>query len=226
MVTAVYDFPDKKFRSSQWGYMSTDGVFSNGFNGTVQTIDFGGAFWQASFTLTGMKGDSDQFRLWKAFFMQLGGRSGRFYGYDPDKRTPAGTGTGTPLVNGANQTGNMVIIDGATINQATWLKQGDYFQINGEYKCMTADAASDGSGNVTLNFFPQLRSSPPDNDPIVVTNPKCLMMLDSPNLQWQSDSAKLISLSFTAREAFDFTTYLLTEAGDNFITEAGDYLVT
>jgi len=225
MPTSVYDFPNTNFRSSQWGFQSTDGVFTNSFNGVVQTVDFGGAFWQASFTLTGMKGDGDDFRLWKAFFMQLGGRSGRFYGYDPDRRIPHGTATGTPLVNGANQTGNQLIIDGATINLPTWLKQGDYFQVNNEYKCMTADAASDGSGNVTLNFFPQLRMSPPDNEPIVVTNPKCVMMLDSQNLQWQSDNAKIISLSFTAREAFVFDTYLLTEDGDNLITEAGDYIV-
>lgn len=225
MVTSVYSFPDKKIRSSQWGYMSNDGTFQNNFNGVVQTVDFGGAFWQASFTLTGMKGDSDQFRNWKAFFAQLGGRMGRFYANDPDKTTPAGTATGTPLVNGANQTGNQLIIDGCTINLPTWLKQGDYFSVNGEYKMMTTDAATDSSGNTTLNFFPQLRSSPPDNTAIITTNPQCLMMLDSQNTQWQSDQAKVISLSFTCREAFDFTTYLITEAGDNLITEAGDYLV-
>ncbi len=225
MVTSIYDFPDKKFRSSQWGYMSNDGTFQNSFNGVIQTVDFGGAFWQASYTLTGMKGDGDQFRLWKAFFAQLGGRSGRFWAYDPDRRLPFGTATGTPLVNGANQTGNQLIIDGCTINLSTWLKQGDYIQFNNEYHMVTADVATDGSGNATLNIFPQLRTSPPDNEPIVTSNPKCLMMLDSQNIQWQSDNAKIISLSFTAREAFDFTTYLLTEAGDNLITEAGDYLV-
>ncbi len=225
MASPIYSFPDNKIRSSQWGYMSTDGVFQNNFNGVPLTVDFGGAFWQASFSLTGMKGDSEQFRLWRAFFMQLGGRSGRFYAYDPDRRTPAGAVGGTPLVNGGNQSGNQLIIDGCSNNITGWLKAGDYFEVNGEYKCMTANADTDGSGNTTLNFFPQLRSSPPDNGAITTTNPKCLMMLDNPNLQWQSDNAKLVSLSFTAREAFDFTTFLITEDGNNLMTEDSKYLI-
>lgn len=225
MVVSVYDFPDKKFRSSQWGFMSNDGIFQNSFNGRIQTVDFGGAFWQASFTLTGMKGNDDQFRLWKAFFVKLGGRSGRFYGYDPDRTTPFGTATGSPKVDGANQTGNQLNIKDATPNLSTWLKQGDYFQVNNEYKMVTEDVVTDGLGDATISFFPQLRASPPDNDALVLNNPKCLMMLDARNVQWQSDHAKVISLQFSAREAFDFTTYLITEDGNNLITEDGKYLV-
>ena len=226
MVTSVYSLPNTKFRSHQWGFMSNDGQFYSEFSGQMQTVEYGGGFWQASFTLSGMKGDGADGLAWKAFFAALRGRNGRFYAYDLDKRTISYTGAsiGTPLVNGANQIGNMLVTDGWT--NSIVIKAGSYIEFNSEYKMITEDVTVDGSGNATLPIFPAMRASPPDNEPIVTTNPKCLMMLDNTNQQWQSDAAKVVDITFTAREAFDFTTFLLTEAGDNLITEAGDYLVT
>lgn len=78
---------------------------------------------------------------------------------------------GTPLVNGASQTGTSLITNGWTASAANRLKAGDVFTIAGVFAVnpvtknstgrlqgftATADAASDGSGNSTLSIFPAI----------------------------------------------------------------------
>lgn len=99
---------------------------------------------------------------------------------------------GTPLVNGASQTGASLITDGWTAAAANRLKQGDVFTIVGVYGVnpqsrqstgalqqfvVTADAASDGSGNATISISPSIvtsgafqtvTASPADNAAITV----------------------------------------------------------
>ena len=84
---------------------------------------------------------------------------------------------GTPLVNGASQTGSSLITDGWTAAAATRLKKGDVFTIANVYAVnpqnrtstgrlrqfvVTADSASDGSGNMTIPIYPAI--TPPNSD--------------------------------------------------------------
>lgn len=106
----------------------------------------------------------------------------------------AGVQGGTPLVNGASQTGASLITDGWTAAAATRLKQGDTFTIANVYQVnlqsrqstgklqsfvVTADAASDASGNMTISIYPSIIASgqyqtvdslPADNAAITVTS--------------------------------------------------------
>ncbi len=81
---------------------------------------------------------------------------------------------GTPLINGANQTGSSIITDGWTAAAATRLKRGDVVQFQGVYAVnpqnrqstgslrdfsVTADAASDGAGNMTFSISPAIVAS-------------------------------------------------------------------
>lgn len=85
---------------------------------------------------------------------------------------------GTPLVNGAGQTGSSLITDGWTASAANRLKKGDVFTIGtgatGVYGVnpqsrqstgdlaqfvVTADVASDGSGNATIPISPAIITS-------------------------------------------------------------------
>jgi hypothetical protein len=81
---------------------------------------------------------------------------------------------GTPLVNGANQTGSSVITDAWTAAAANRLKRGDVVQFAGCFAVnpqnrqstgslrdfvVTADTSSDGAGNLTI----------PINPPIVIS---------------------------------------------------------
>lgn len=81
---------------------------------------------------------------------------------------------GTPLVNGAAQTGTNLIVDGFTASAAPRLKKGDVFTIAGVYAVnpitfqntgelqqfvATADVSSDGAGAATIPIFPALSIS-------------------------------------------------------------------
>ena len=99
---------------------------------------------------------------------------------------------GTPLVNGASQTGASLITDGWTASAASRLKEGDVFTVAGVYSVnpqsrqstgslqqfvCTADKSSDGSGNLTATISPSITvsgafqtvtGSPADNAAITV----------------------------------------------------------
>lgn len=113
-------------------------------------------------------------------------------------------GTGSPQVNGGSQTGSSLTIDGATANVTGWLKAGDYFEVNGELKMLTADVNTNGSGQATLTFKPALRESPADNTAITVLNPACEMILaDDQQTVWESDHDGIYeSITFIAVEVF------------------------
>jgi hypothetical protein len=81
---------------------------------------------------------------------------------------------GTPLVNGASQTGASLITDGWTASASARLKKGDVFTVAGVYAVnpitkqstgalqqfvVTADVSSDGSGNLTAAISPSIVTS-------------------------------------------------------------------
>jgi hypothetical protein len=108
--------------------------------------------------------------------MLRAGRMGHAVGFDfymsqSVKSHTIGALGGTPLVNGASQTGASLITDGWTASAATRLKRGDIFTIADVYAVnpetrestgqlqqfvVTADGASDGSGNMTISIFPEI----------------------------------------------------------------------
>jgi len=150
-------------------------VFESPLNGAVQTTDLPGARWICEITYDNLfKADR---LLMQAFLAQLRGRAGRVYLWDMSHPIPAGSATGSPLVNGASQTGATLITDGWTAGQSPIIKAGDLFAVNGELKRIVSDANSNGSGQATLTFEPPLRASPVDNAVITVDKPKFTGML-------------------------------------------------
>ena len=175
--------------------------FESPLTKTVQRVLLGGSRWNATYSLPAM----NRLRAanWLAFFMLLEGSANTFNAFDPDKKTPRGVATGTPLVNTASQTGSSLITDGWTASK-TVLKAGDMFSVNSELKMVTADCLSDGSGNATISFKPALRSSPADNAPITTTQPTCTMILsDDMQAAWDCDKNGIYQpKTFTAIEVF------------------------
>lgn len=220
----IYDLPSVKISDSQFGLQSNTVATRSAFNDYLTTSQRIGSFWVGSYTIAPMKATNDDGKAWQAFLMKLDGASGRFYGFDPDRRTPAGTGVGTPLVNGADQKGFELVTNGWG-NSQTVLKIGDYFEVNNELKMVVEDCVSDGSGNATITFAPELRTSPPDNEPLTITSPKGIFMLTDAQQVWSSDKSKVINITMNFREAFDYKVFLLTEEGDNLTTEAGDRFI-
>ena len=115
-------------------------------------------------------GDVSDKALWTLWHVLLG---------DPIGATPRGSASsapGTPVVNGASQTGDTLSIDGLPASATGYLKAGDYIQLGSGtgaqlYKVLD-DVDSNASGEADLTIWPDLRSSPADDATVVVSNAK------------------------------------------------------
>jgi len=63
------------------------------------------------------------------------------------------------------------------------------------------DVDSNGSGEATLNLWPDLRSSPADGAAVVVSNAKGVFRLSNNEAVWTINNAGFYSISFAAVEA-------------------------
>ena len=189
------------FRSSQFGLISNTRVHRSPFDQSVQTLEMTGARWKASYDLPSMNRASAS--AWHAFLLQCRGMSGRFFAFDPDAKTPRGTALGTPLVNGASQTGTILNTDGWTPLESGLLLAGDYFGVNGELKMVVSAVNSDSNGEAAITFEPSLRSSPPNNDALTTSNPTCTMMLASDEQAvWDANNVSIYGMAFSGIEVF------------------------
>jgi hypothetical protein len=75
--------------------------------------------------------------------------------------TGQGSPAGTPLVNGADQTGRSLVTNGWS-NSIAIFKAADYLKIAGNDKVymVTADVSSNGSGEASIAIEPALVASP------------------------------------------------------------------
>lgn len=79
-------------------------------------------------------------------------------------------------VNTGGQTGNTLATTWLELS-STVLQAGDYFQLGNQLHQLTADATTNGAGNVTLSFVPAMRSSPANGDAVLVYYPKMIAQL-------------------------------------------------
>lgn len=175
---------------------SASGADTSPFTGTQKVQFWGGEWWSYDLEFATTQGLSA--RRLSAFFDALGGLRGTFTLRDPSIVNPAGLGT--PLVNGAGQTGNALVTDGWT---GTGLQAGDFFSLGTGTSLrlyrMTADAVP-VSGVCTLAFVPALRSSPADNAALNVVNPGVLLRATGP-IPTQIGRVDKHAFTLTAREA-------------------------
>jgi hypothetical protein len=179
------------------------GISQSPFTAKQQVYKYTGQFWEAEVSLPPMKRADAEY--WISFLLKLNGSYGTFLLGDPNGQTARGIATGTPLVNGASQTGQDLITDGWTPSQTGILKAGDYIQLGSSstaqlYKVLD-DVNSDGSGNATLTLWPDLRTAPADDAVITVSNPKGVFRLAASSQAWNIDEATFYGLTFAAREA-------------------------
>jgi len=141
---------------------------------------------------------------WLAFLLSLNGRQGTFLVGDPLRSQPRGAGSGSPVVNGSNQTGNTLITNGWSSNVTGILKAGDYFHmvVGGKYRLhkLLQDASSDGSGNATLIFWPSLRESPPSGTSLVVQNTVGQFRQTVSQNPWAEDVGGFYTIAFSGVE--------------------------
>lgn len=144
------------------------------------------------------------FAQFQGFLLSQRGQADTFTTTLPGYTAPQGTWPGTPLVNGASQTGRSIIMDGFTASQTGVAKCGDLLKFAGHTKVymITADANSNGSGQATLSIEPALVASPADNEAIVTSNVPFTVALASDSLDTNLSPGVLFTLEIDMVEVF------------------------
>lgn len=144
---------------------------------------------------------------WIVFGQSLDGRFNRFLVGDPLGKTPRGVATGTPLVNGANQTGKTLITKGWTPNTTGILKKGDYIQLgedmDAQLNKLAADANSDALGNATLQLIKPLLGAIAPNSAIIVNNARGLFRSADDSFSYSANPGPIWRFSFSAIEVIN-----------------------
>ena len=152
-------------------------TFESPLNKTVQTYELPGARWLFAATWQNLNQlDARAFKVWLAI---LRGAAGRFYAGDLSHKSPSGHAVGSGTVSGAAQTGISIITHWTGVsNQTGWLLPGDYVEIGGELKIVTASIPITSGNLATIVFEPPLRTSPADASAIVIVNPMAVFRLN------------------------------------------------
>lgn len=169
-----------------------------------QAIQHTGQRWEADVTLPPMS--VGEAKVWIGWLSSLKGQFGTFTMGDPVGGTLSGVGGGTPLVNGADQTGDELVIDGAPASTTGWLSAGDYIQLGSgdtsRLHMVLVDVDTDAGGNATLDLWPSVRIAPIDNAAVTISNTVGLWRLNSNSMMWDINVASQYGMSFTAVEAY------------------------
>ena len=171
-----------------------------------QVIAHTGQRWEAEITIPPMqRADAE---VWISFLVSLNGSKGTFLMGDPNAATARGSASvtpGTPVVNGIDQTGDSLAIDGLPLSATGYLKAGDYIQLGAGasatlHKVLT-DVDTNGSGQATLDLWPYIRTAPSDGATVVVSNAKGVFRLAGNRTDWSISNAAFYGVTFAAIEA-------------------------
>lgn len=165
--------------STTWGLTSAVGYLESDFTFQGQKQLQQGERWEVSVTLPRLT--AAQAGDYRAFLAMLRGQYGTFLLGDFTRKTRLGAMTGSPLVNGASQSGNTLNIDGVSNSITNILKAGDWLQLGSggasRLHMVVANCNSNGSGQVAVTIVPELRSSPADNSAVVYASPMGVFQL-------------------------------------------------
>lgn len=127
---------------------------------------------------------------------------------DPNAAAARGSASstpGTPVVNGASQTGQSLTVDGLPASASGYLKAGDYIQLGGGSSAtlhkVLEDVTSNASGQATLELWPYVRTAPADGATIVVGSTVGVFRLASNQTDWAINNAAIYGITFAAIEA-------------------------
>ncbi len=196
-------FPDIGIRSINIRAITVVGASVSPFTGQQQVYKHQGQWWEMEVSMPAMK--RDEAEQVASFLLKMNGKYGTFLLGDKANTAPRGVGTGSPLVKGGSQTGDQLLTDGWTSSTTGILKAGDWIQVGSGSSTrlhkVLDDVNSDGSGNATLNIFPNIRTSPADNTVITVNSPKGIWRLSSNETDFSIDEASVYGITFACVEA-------------------------
>ena len=180
---------------------NTVGESVSPFSAEQQVYVHQGQWWEAEVQLPPMK-EADAEAVMAAF-LSLRGKEGAFLLPVPN-RAPRGVGGGTPVVDGAGQSGLTLAVRGGPLSTTGWLKAGDWLQLGSGSSTrlhkVLVDAATDGAGEATLDIWPRLRIAPADGATITLTACAGLFGLASNTQDYSIEPGMIYGYSFAARE--------------------------
>jgi hypothetical protein len=161
-----------------WRLRAPTQIHESPLDGTAQTLALAGARWEATLTWDWI--GEGQSRLLEAFLARLAGRSGRFL-YGPPHAPRQASGTGTPVVNGAGQSGSTLSIRGWSA-AAQAFRAGDwlsYVDTAGRRRLhqVVEDSTANGSGVASVTIAPPIRRAGADGAAVEIAAPQGVFML-------------------------------------------------
>jgi hypothetical protein len=192
-------YPDR----IDWITETLVGASDSPFSFVPQTYVWNAERWRARLTWNAMMSQVSADDI-ETLPLALNGREGSFLLGDLIRTTPRGTWAGqSPLVKGAGQTGKTLLIDGLTPTTTTVIK-GDWFQLGSgatsRLHRLTASGTVNGSGEITLDFWPSLRVSPADNAALTLSSAKGLFMLAQNSSGWTQEDGRDSGISLECIE--------------------------
>lgn len=204
--TYPISIPNNRISSIRLIARNAVAVAASPFTFAQQVYRHQGQGWEADISIPPMKREDAE--AWVSFLLRLRGQYGTFLLGDPNGATPRGsasTTTGTPVVNGASQTGDELNIDGLPVSVSGYLLAGDYIQLGSGSTAtlhkVLEDVDSNASGEATLNLFPAVRTAPSDNAAVTVSNAKGNFRLNANETSWDINTASIYGITFGAVEA-------------------------
>ncbi len=171
--------------------------------GEQQIQEHAGKWWEFEAIFPPLnEADGETLVCWRA---SLNGVKGTFLVGDLSK-TRRGTPTGGAVVNGASQVGATLNIRNLTPNSTGNLLLGDYIQLGAGlnarlHKVLTASVDADGSGNASIDLWPNITAKQAllDGQAVIVDNPVGLFRQPDNANEWDVALAKQYGLVLAAR---------------------------
>lgn len=185
-----------------WAQQSNVGVGQSLWTYQQQTQANVGQMWQGTVTMASMTpAQAANFRGWLSC---LNGREGTFLIGDPALVVPLGSAAvtpGTPVVDGAGQTGQTLNVKTLPLSATGYLLRGSYLQIGNRLYNLREDVNTDGAGKAALSIWPRLRESPANGAAITLNNCVGTFRLASNNMPADIDSPYWYAYTFGIGEA-------------------------
>lgn len=194
MPRPLITFPNIGIDDFEFSLETNHDATSSPFTRRSQVKIKDGARWVISLRFKNMR--PSESALLNSFLWQCDGPVGTFY--LPDylyaiKPEPATH----PKVSLSDQTGKSLATKDWPANQ-TVLSAGDYIQVAGQMRGVTADVVSDGTGLATIPLSHRFYSTPLVDDSVNYWNPKALFMLED-NRQGRRATSNLMRSNFRLR---------------------------
>lgn len=190
------------FESAKMMLSRNTTVHRSPWTGKRYTLARSASYWTIEARLT--KRDGAEAGALRSFLVAAKGRENTFsvpltlVGYTAPASGYAGT---TGQVKGAGQTGSSLLTDNWTPSTLV-LKAGDYFEVGGEVKMVTADITSDGLGDATVTFEPALRTAPADNASLDYNTPSITMAMQDDDIPWAISAPVIHQADVKFEEAY------------------------